>query len=286
MLTVKAPVAIKRVLAAVDFSPVWEIALPVASTVASHFGANLTLLNAVARPRYTEDPLDPIPTSQEIQRQNSVARLDSMLSAIPLPSDQKNASVVSGDAVESVISAIAEHDIDLVVVATHAPAGVTRLLTGSTAEKILRLASCPVLSVGPHISGTHHLAAIQTILVAIDFSEESLRAVQFATALAEHYRARIVLLNVVDEEWALYQIESALNFADREIARINTSDIPTERIVRVGRPATEIAEAEQRFGASCIVAGRHNHGLLSAHLPLTTLHSVLAQATCPVFTVA
>ena len=52
----------------------------------------------------------------------------------------------------TILEAISEKEIDLVVLGTSALHGFERLVFGSTAEAVLREASCPVLTVGPQVS--------------------------------------------------------------------------------------------------------------------------------------
>jgi nucleotide-binding universal stress UspA family protein len=58
-------------------------------------------------------------------------------------------TVTVGFPVEEIMKYAADHDIDLIVVGTHGHTGLSHLLLGSVAEKLVRLATCPVLTVHP-----------------------------------------------------------------------------------------------------------------------------------------
>ena len=58
-------------------------------------------------------------------------------------------SAVMGLAVDEILNYAHEHEIDLIVVGTHGHSGLARLLIGSVAEKLVRVANCPVLTVHP-----------------------------------------------------------------------------------------------------------------------------------------
>jgi nucleotide-binding universal stress UspA family protein len=60
-----------------------------------------------------------------------------------------NSKLVFGSAAQEIARYAQENDIDLIVIATHGETGLTRLVTGSVAERVVRLAPCPVLSVPP-----------------------------------------------------------------------------------------------------------------------------------------
>ena len=121
---------------------------------------------------------------------------------------------------------IDENKIDLIVVGTHGRSGLGKLLLGSVAEDILRHASCPVLTVGPKVSGRAKLPALpargrdlapvelelQQIVFATDFAQYSLYAAQEAVALAEEFRSRLTLLHVIEDY-------SRLGYASRSDGR-------------------------------------------------------------------
>jgi nucleotide-binding universal stress UspA family protein len=58
-------------------------------------------------------------------------------------------AVVTGFAVEEIVKYAEDHVIDLIVVGTHGLTGLSHLLIGSVAEKLVRVATCPVLTVRP-----------------------------------------------------------------------------------------------------------------------------------------
>jgi nucleotide-binding universal stress UspA family protein len=85
--------------------------------------------------------------------------------------------VKSGDVWTVLAGLIAEYGIDIVVVGTRGRTGVWKLLLGSVAERIFRQSPCPVLIVGPSVSGLHPESSPQRILVPTGFAPQSLCAV-------------------------------------------------------------------------------------------------------------
>jgi nucleotide-binding universal stress UspA family protein len=65
---------------------------------------------------------------------------------------------------------------------------------GSVAEELFRLANCPVLTVGPRGVDTPPQHELKTILLATDFSADSIRAAKYATSLAEEFQARLIVM--------------------------------------------------------------------------------------------
>ena len=57
--------------------------------------------------------------------------------------------IVHGDAAAEIVRVAAEHEVDLIVISSHGRTGIGRMIFGSTAEAVVRHASCPVLVVKP-----------------------------------------------------------------------------------------------------------------------------------------
>ncbi len=214
--------------------------------------------------------------------------------------------VREGEVWKSLADLIQTHEIDLLVVGTHGRTGVEKLVLGSKAEEILRLAPCPVLTVGPKIAGRAKLTAIEgegkdltpveisvgQIVYATDFSPESLAAATFATSLAQEFQSKLTLLHVIekrkDKDHQTGPIDLALQRLEKlvpEEASLWCSPTPT---VQIGPPADCILQEALDTRADLIVLGvRAAPGNLGAatHLPWATAHKVIAHAHCPVLTI-
>ena len=91
---------------------------------------------------------------------------------------------------------------DLLVLGTHGRSGFERLLLGSVTEKVLRRAPCPVLTVP-----RHHPEAVppppvlfKRIVCPLDFSDSSLRALEYALSLAQEADAHLTAMHVIEYE--------------------------------------------------------------------------------------
>src|SRR5262245_10937324 len=89
---------------------------------------------------------------------------------------------------------------DLVVLGTHGVSGFERFLLGSVAEKVLRKARCPVLTVPPRAHANSELP-FKCLLCAFDFSDPSLAGLSFACSLARESAARLTILHVIEWPW-------------------------------------------------------------------------------------
>ena len=108
--------------------------------------------------------------------------------------------VVSGHPLAAILDHAASLPADLIVIGTHGVSGFQHLVLGSVTEKVLRRATCPVLTVPPPAQATSTLP-FKRLLCAVDFSEPSLEAVRFAGSLAREAGARLVLMHVLEWPW-------------------------------------------------------------------------------------
>lgn len=145
-------VEIHRILFPTDFSPSAQQAQNYACSLAEKFSAELHALHVVP------DPLPvPGPEGSWILPDTSVPRLAheaELELAIRMEAALTGDLVVVrsvhvGQPVQAIIDYAKEHEIDLIVIGTHGHTGLSRMLLGSIAEKVVRLAACPVLTVHP-----------------------------------------------------------------------------------------------------------------------------------------
>ncbi len=146
-------IAIKKILFPTDLSDAAAEAQLYACALAEQFGAELHILSVMQdMSLVSPDPNMPwvIPASslEEIR-----ASLESALKAIPDPQWAAGKTIHrvlrTGTPFLEVVRYAQEADIDVIVVGTHGRSGLTHMLLGSTAERIVRKAPCPVLTVHP-----------------------------------------------------------------------------------------------------------------------------------------
>ena len=130
---------LKRILVPVDFSDCSKKALQYAIPLARQFNAELMLLHVVEpyRAFCPEIPLCDVPTAEAARR-----ALDGIVIEIPFKS-----VVREGEPHSQIVTAAKELATDLIVLSTHGRTGLAHVLLGSTAEKVVRHAGCPVLIV-------------------------------------------------------------------------------------------------------------------------------------------
>ena len=97
------------------------------------------------------------------------------------------------------MSVIEEKAIDLLVIGTRGRGGFRKLALGSVAEELLRLAPCPVMTIGPQVAPAAFTrgAGFHRILFATDFGKGSAKALPVALTLARAQQAKLILLHMI-----------------------------------------------------------------------------------------
>lgn len=123
----------RRILAPVDFSPPSLLAVQAAMTFAAHFGAELDIIHVL------------VPVDTEITQARA------SLEALEIGDDRRvrvsRRVIRAASPVLGILEVAEEIRADLIVVGTHGASGLRHVLLGSVAEKLVNLATCPVLTV-------------------------------------------------------------------------------------------------------------------------------------------
>jgi nucleotide-binding universal stress UspA family protein len=101
----------------------------------------------------------------------------------------------AADAYRGIMEEVESYRPEIIVMATHGAKGVAHWFMGSVAEKVVRHADCPVMTVRPRLNGSP-IQPIQRVLAPVDFSDSSKRAVAVAREVSGDH-AELVLLHVV-----------------------------------------------------------------------------------------
>jgi universal stress protein A len=147
---------ISKVLVPIDFSDYSKSALKYAVSFVKHFGARLILVYVVEPVIYPPDfsmGQIAIPSMDLEMDKRAMEELDK-LAEQEIPSEIKVKSIVkTGKPFIEIIETADEQDVDLIIIATHGHTGMEHILFGSTAEKVVRKAPCPVLTLREPIKG-------------------------------------------------------------------------------------------------------------------------------------
>jgi len=141
-----------RILLPSDFSGCSAEAARAARRLAEHFGSSLLVLHVMDEPAALDPmfrgdvPSELLRGRMEAYCRDAMARfLDEHLRDLP----GVETRIVSGVPYREILRAARETGAGLIVIGTHGRTGVEHVIFGSTAEKVVRMAPCPVLSVRP-----------------------------------------------------------------------------------------------------------------------------------------
>ena len=143
---------IRKILAPTDFSEHANHALGYAHTFAKRWDAELHLLNVIEPAVFpTEAGLTPIGTMQLSEEMEGAAsqNLKKIAHSEQIADLHVETAVGHGRASSAIIEYAESHNIDLIIISTHGRRGLEHLIFGSTAERVVREAPCPVLTVRP-----------------------------------------------------------------------------------------------------------------------------------------
>ena len=294
---------IKRILFATDFSRWARRAEDYACALACSWRASLTVLSVAEFPpelnpdyhvnqQYLADLLKSA-TSQLVDLKGRAERRGIAVTT----------RVATGIPSEEVITAARGEDSDLIVVGTRGKTGLAHILLGSTAERVIRGASCPVLAVRTEPSDNEEEGSLlrpvtlERILVPVDFSDCSLDALEYAAMVAQQAKASLMLLHVLEPvsyglDFTLGQSKARHVEAETWTKRLEElasshqhPDMPVEFRLRGGVPSDSILDSAHTLPCDLIVMGTHGRRGISHTISGSVAEAVLRKAHCPVIAV-
>ena len=278
-------ISFKNILFLTDFTEASQTALAYAMGLAKHFGAQVY-------PAHSCDPIILTETAApdivgEVE-ENSRRRLNDLakennLAGTPL--------FARGAVSEAVPGWINDHGIDLIVMGTHGRKGLKHFLMGSVAESIFRHATCPVLTVGPHVNvRPYHDFKAEKILFPTDLGPHAEFATQYALSFAQEGKSQVTFMHVVTLEEA-FQRDRAPLVAEsfKKLETLLPQDAKEwcqpELVVEVGDPIKELLGYAGMERPDLIVLGLPAGKKFNGGFHTSVTYNLIAQAPCPVLTV-
>ena len=293
-----------RLLCPIDFSDTSHHAIEHATVLARWYEATVLGLH-VHNPVYAPIGTPGLPddggtvfaspaTSHRLRGQLDAVLASAAASGIPVET-----AIEEGLPASQIISGVTRHRADLIVMGTHGASGFERLLLGSVTEKVVRKASCPVLTVPPRSHATSQLP-FRRILCPIDFSASSARALHFALSIAQEAEADLHLLHVIEwpsdrqspplpgfnlPEYHVYRESEALAELDKLVPAPARDWCQPKMRVLPGRPYEQVLQVAATGSIDLIVIGVHGRSALDLMIFGSTTNQVIRGASCPVLTI-
>lgn len=296
-------IRLQRILAPTDFSESAQTGVRLANWLAERFAASIVLTHVVESPARVSR-IAPFTLARENRAALKLAetQLNRLVTGGPRPRPESSACVRQGKAFQEIATLAGKCGADLIVIATRGQTGLKRVWLGSTAERVVRHAPCPVLTVPAKKPGARGkglaLVRLKRIVVATDLSEFSVSALPYAAAFARQFDAEIILVHVVEPRFpppevgalppqVVEQDESALaeGYLQRLRQEVLDGDLQVRPLVRNGVPFQEITRLASSLDADLIILPTHGHTGLKHVLLGSTAERVVRHADCPVLVV-
>ena len=298
---------IDTILVPIDFSPASMEMLGYAAEFAKRFEAAVHLIHV-----YPPDEAGLVPGAGDLMPQTAEELFCHQLS----PSHREkvgslspcNCHTRSGAAYQAICELAREIKADLIVLATRGHTGLKRVLLGSTAERVVRVASCAVLVVRQKKQksrvharrGTLQVGFnVRKILVPVDFSQCSLAGAMHAALLAKALDATACFIHVLYPPGSVLVDrvsgeKSRRDELERADARLNMEafmkldflrGIKSESEIRTGYPIDVICAESSRPDIDLVVTSTHGRTGFDHMLLGSVAEHVVRYAECPVMVV-
>jgi len=189
---------IKRILVPVDFSDYSSNALSYASRWAEHFDSRMTIMHAVvlhSEEFDEEEKLRKLEIYAEEKEKERSTMLNEHKDLLENPEEMIDSVLLRGfSAAEVILNHLQKEDYDLVVLGSHGYTGLKKWVFGSVTEKVLRFSPDPVLIT--HGKAPDSLP--RKVLIPIDFSEHSKRAVSLVPILRSWFNPEFHFMHAIE----------------------------------------------------------------------------------------
>jgi nucleotide-binding universal stress UspA family protein len=299
-------VAFRHILVATDFSEAAWQALCDALALAGQNDAQLSVIHVLVLDR-TRATLEN-PPELDLERIAAEEHMKALLHELR-PDREIETLLRHGDVTLQVLSVIEEEAVDLLVIGTRGRGGLTKVALGSVAEELLRVAPCPVMTIGPQADLATASTGFHRILFATDFGQGSAKALPLALALARAPQTQLIMLHMISplpSSSASLSAYAPATAAAEEVEELEgtyraravqllkellpaDSGLAQEPKFVVGSDflAEGILTASAKYNVDVIVMGANRtSSKIASHIPWSAVHEVVRDAPCPVLTVA
>jgi nucleotide-binding universal stress UspA family protein len=297
------PLRLATMVVSLDLSPESFRALDFALPLAKRFGARLHLVHVYEGARlFSTVETSPLLWS-EAEAKRHLA--DEVELAFGIRPQREDCHLRIGKPAAEIVTSATELGADLIVMAHRSQSDTGLLSLGSTTDKVLRTADCPVLVVpessrGPVRTSSEGIV-LQKILVPVDFSDCANEGARYASVFATAVGADLLVSHVVRpplhlveasrrgvQHWPMELREEVLAAEDKLDRLVNflpLLEISAETEVEVGVPAERLAAASARTDIDLIIMSTHGYSGLRHGLLGSVAEDLARTAACPVIVV-
>jgi nucleotide-binding universal stress UspA family protein len=300
---------LRRILVPIDFSPQSLKTLRYAKLLANRFGAKLHLVHVVNPSVLPARHLMlPWAVAETELARSAKTRLKNLAAEFSLSPRPNPFTVCFGAAAEHISEVARVIDADLIAIATRGYTGLKHAFLGSTTERVVREAPCPVLvvrdkefqSAKERTRRGWSPLQFRKILVPVDFSESSRLGLDYALRFAQAFRANLVLFHsvfvpayVLADEYTARGVPNLISaqqdYADDEMKKLrrwaSKKGHEVETKVAAGSPVEQIGDYVTKEDVDLIITSTHGQSGLRRVFTGSTAERLVRHATCPVLVI-
>jgi nucleotide-binding universal stress UspA family protein len=274
---------LKSVLVPVDGSSSSTMAEETAAAVAKRSGATVTVLHVMqellVKERLPDNVLDELLGGVQQRAEVIVSGARALFAEEEVKVDAE--TMASHDVAGSILKHSKEN-CDLIVMGVHGENEKAPYALGSVTRKVTVQATCPVLI-------TKKLSSLSSMLVCVDGSERSIRALEFAAGLAELMNSSITLLYVQEQRLHMASSKVAKELGERVLAEslgaVEKRKVKIDKRLEVGVASDTIVRVAEKGKHDLIVMGSRGLGAVKRLLLGSVTDDVTQKAECSVLIV-
>lgn len=282
-----------RILFASDLSESSQAPFLVALRVCMAFEAALSILHVLEYPEAIASESKSYISELAFHRDDAKISLERLRATAKEQGVTCETTMATGIPSLTILEALSHGKYDLVVLGTSNPHGFERLVFGSTAEAVLRGSSCPVLTVGPQVTGEAMRDEHRNpVVFATDLHRTTTPAIRYAQVFCKATQSPLHCLHILPKTLESVSpnqiVPQIMTEALRHLATENDStDVPTIYKIAYGNDiAKTISEYARQHRAWLIVLGIQRAPVLASHIPAHIAYRIISDSPCSVVTIA
>ena len=283
----------QRLLVATDFSAASQAAFRTALDTCISLGASLLILHVFEYSEMAPPETGGLLLELQGLRQKCQDDLHELCHQAGRSGVKCETLLEDGIASTCILEAIHAKQIDLAILGTNALHGFERLVFGSTAETVLRKSPCPVLTVGPRVTGcVKDGQSNGPVIFATDFDFTTMHAIRFAACFSNLLQSPLhcvhVLPRTLEAGSKCEIVPSIMAEALQQLATESGVVIepPTCATIFGSEISYAVVDYARQHNAKLIVLGVRQASLLASHVPEHITYRIITEANCPVLTMA
>lgn len=261
-----------------------------AAAIARHFDAELIIIHAFILSQNAREA-ESIGRIDSAERRHLDKQLRATVASLVPHGKSVQAQLLEGEPSEKITSFADGIPHSLLVLGTHGGGSIERHLIGSVAERSLRKAACPTITVGPKVPELSGDRVFSRMLYATDCSEMASRAAPLACAMASSFSTTLKVISIIDEKrGAVPELLADLEFNTRQAIASQLDGqcdhfSEPRALASPGRARQQILKYADDTKSDLIILGVHRRQTIEMFDRNSVTIQLITDAHCPVLTV-